>query len=393
MGKAPLELSRVNAFTLGKQRLLPERRGGPVEGLCQDTGGLHATGVTTPYLSLFARSLEFERTDLDAALYEHRSLGKIRCVRKTVFVQPADALPSFFQATAAGFSRGIEAFLNARGVSMTQFQAVSSEIDRLLTGREMTTSGIREALGSELDISAILNILCDQGILIRGRPESSWMDRRQYYARFRDYFPQVNLDGISQDDGIRDVVRRHVRAFGPVTEDDVIWWCGLGKGKARKALKQLKGDLAEVSVDGLAERHLLLREQLGMLEAARPPAQPVANLLPVLDGYVMGYQRRERYLDDAWQPYAFDRSGNATSLILVSGRAAGVWDWTRQGEPAVLLLLFKALPRDVEASIWLEAGRCGRFIFGREVEVRKCQSMVPLTKRSAGSMMAPLKEC
>jgi hypothetical protein len=119
----------------------------------------------------------------------------------------------------------------------------------------------------------------------------------------------------------------------------------------------------------------------------------VVNLLPVLDGYVMGYQERCRYLDEPYRPYAFDRSGNATSLILVSGRAAGVWDWGRQGRPVIRLYLFDPVADEVRRKIWQEAENMGTFIFGGQAEVRECPAMGPLTERSAGSMIAPLKEC
>ena len=40
----------------------------------------------------------------------------------------------------------------------------------------------------------------------------------------------------------------------------------------------------------------------------------------------MGYKERARYLDPDVTDYVFDADGNATSTILVDGRAAGVWD-------------------------------------------------------------------
>ena len=45
--------------------------------IVKDIGGLHATGSTVPYLSLFARTRNFVKKYLDEELYVKRNLGKI----------------------------------------------------------------------------------------------------------------------------------------------------------------------------------------------------------------------------------------------------------------------------------------------------------------------------
>ena len=78
---------------------------------------------------------------------------------------------------------------------------------------------------------------------------------------------------------------------------------------------------------------------------------------------------------------------------MVSGRVAGVWDTGDDKAPVVKLFLFHPLDRDVRDAIEAAARELGGFIFEREVSVRWCTSMVPLTERTAGSMMSPLKGC
>ena len=116
-----LELACVNHFTLAKHHLTPETKTQDLVRIAGDVGGMHATGVTTPYLSLRARTLTLKREDLDDELYERRTLAKLRCVRNTVYVHPLHAVPFLFRATAARVTRGSERFLEARGISPTQF--------------------------------------------------------------------------------------------------------------------------------------------------------------------------------------------------------------------------------------------------------------------------------
>jgi hypothetical protein len=76
--------NQINHFVLKKQHLAGSTSTDLVQ-IVRDVGGLHATSSTTPYLSLLARMPRFEKADLDSALYEQRTLGKIRCVRKTIY--------------------------------------------------------------------------------------------------------------------------------------------------------------------------------------------------------------------------------------------------------------------------------------------------------------------
>jgi len=73
----------------------------------------------------------------------------------------------------------------------------------------------------------------------------------------------------------------------------------------------------------------------------------VVNLLPTLDPYLMGYKDRERYLNPEYYNNVFDRSGNATSTILLNGEVIGVWDIGEKAEPLIKLFLFKEVERRV----------------------------------------------
>jgi hypothetical protein len=107
----------------------------------------------------------------------------------------------------------------------------------------------------------------------------------------------------------------------------------------------------------------------------------------------MGYKQRDRYLDQEHYDLVFDRSGNATSVILVDGRVVGVWDFEDGKEPLAKVFLFQELGRSLRDGIYAEAEHLGEFIAETKVKIKECESMVPLTERTAGSMMSPLKGC
>ena len=94
-----IQLTQVNQFVLQKQHLTYETRSNDILRIVIDIGGLHSTGPTVPYLSLLSRTKKFTKDKLDEELYVKKNLGKIRYVRKTVYILPKEMIPPAFAAT------------------------------------------------------------------------------------------------------------------------------------------------------------------------------------------------------------------------------------------------------------------------------------------------------
>ena len=92
-------LEKVNQFVLHKQHLTADSKLNKIAQVVKDLIGLHATIATTPYLSLLARTRNFQKEFLEEELYIKRTLGKIRCMRKTVHILPKEMIPIAFSAT------------------------------------------------------------------------------------------------------------------------------------------------------------------------------------------------------------------------------------------------------------------------------------------------------
>jgi hypothetical protein len=136
---------------------------------------------------------------------------------------------------------------------------------------------------------------------------------------------------------------------------------------------------------------LLLREDIETLEAAQPSERSLVSLLPLLDGYLMGYRERDRYLRPDHRDFVFDRGGNVTSTVLVNGAIVGVWDWEQEPRPAVKVHYLVRVSREASALIEGEARKVGRFLCGEEPQFLLCESMAPLVERSAGGFQSPLR--
>ena len=401
-----IDRDRLNAFLLLRQHLADVARHDDVVQIVRDIGGLHATNAATPYLSLFARQptapmaaiggsfaewASLERQRLDAELYERRTLGRIRCMRKTVYILPRESLAMAWRATCSMSLDTSRRYLAFRGIATEQYEMLSRAIIELLRGRTMTVAEMRKALGTTADLSAVVNLMCDDCLLIRDQPAGGWRASNHRYALFEECFPHPGTSDDEIPTATTDLVRHYLAAFAPATLNDAAWWTGLGKAAVREALKRLGGEVAPLSIDGVEGEFLLLRSDLELLEAVSAMGHPTVNLLPTLDPYLMAYKDRTRYLEARYYHCVYDRAGNATHTVLVDGRVAGIWDVQQDRPPLVKLYFFEDVDGATLSAVREEARRVGAFVTGREVEVRACDAMVPLTERTAGSVYSPLK--
>ncbi len=386
-----IDLSKINHFVLRKQHLTEDSRVDNVVQVTRDISGLHATGAKEPYLALFARMRNFVREELDNELYIKKSLGKIRCMRGTLYILTEEMIPATYAATKEMVEKLSRRYTEFRGISMNEYPVISRKILDLLKGREMTIAEIKKRMDTKLNLSAVMNLMCDQGLLVRVQSGDSWGARNYRYAVFKDYFKDVDLTKFSEIEALILLVANYLKSFGPATETDIAWWVSLSKAKIREALEKLGGQLAHLSISGLSGDFLILSSDLDLLKKAGVANEPTVNLLPTLDPYLMGYKQRDRYLNPEYFDRVFDRSGNATSTILVDGRIVGVWDYSDKAKPYLKILLFEEAKDDVLRQIYLKAQKIGKFISGDKVKIQRVSSMVPLAQRAAGAFMSPLK--
>jgi hypothetical protein len=384
-----LNLLKINKFVLHKQRLTGEKADASLVETVRATGGLHATSPTTPYLSLFARRKNFRRDQLDAELYTKRNLGKIRYVRKTVYVLPRDMIPTALAATRMMTEPASQAYAKFLGITQKRYATMSRQIMEILKDKGgLTVKQIRQQLQTTLNVSPVVNLMCDQGLLVRGAPEKSWKSNMHTYHLLNEYFPDLKLNSVNEEDAKKTVVRQYLASFAPVTENDVSWWTGFTKSQVRQLLEELRKEISHITVSGMNKDFIVPSQEVAALVAMEATGKHVVNLLPSLDPYLMGFKDRERYLDSARYDYVFDRGGNAAATILVDGRVIGVWDFE---DPFVKVFLFNRIEADVLEEVQCKAKSVGAFISGKEVKIKECTSMVPLVQRTAGGVMSPLK--
>jgi hypothetical protein len=373
---------QVNAFLWRKQHLAPGTAGNDVPSVVRDVVALHATSALTPYLSLRARVVDFQPTQLDAELYIERRLLKVLCMRQTVHVVPLSELATVTAATGERLRRNAERELGqllgwsgASGpaeqeATLVQLQAAIAEV--IAARGPSTAAELSEAIpelkqrfqyapgkpySGDVSLgSMLLPRLTPLGLLVRGRPRGSWRSNQHEYALLHDWLPQGDLPSIPPDQGQVQLLRHYLAAYGPASLNDAAWWAGWSKREAQRALSALGRQVVQLDIHKLGAGFWLLADDLPTLLSTPPLTSGAVQLLPSLDGYVMGFCDRRRFLDPEHYDQVFDPSGNAFATVWVDGRVVGIW---RETEHGLEVLVWDELAREEVAA---DAARLGSFL-------------------------------
>ena len=191
------------------------------------------------------------------------------------------------------------------------------------------------------------------GAFVRAPADGTWGARAP--SSLRAAPRQVRATDAKLDD----VVRRHLRAFGPAAADDVASWIGWRTPEVRPALDRL--DL-EVFEDGGG------RKLYDLPDAPRPDADtPVpARLLAAFDSVLLAYdsKHRERILPDRHRDAVYERRNlRIKPCYLIDGRVAGTWSIeTKRREAIVTLTPLQRLTKGARAELVEEAERVARVV-------------------------------
>lgn len=311
---------------------------------------LHATDPATVYLSVLARMRAPSIDAVAAALYDDRTLVRTLAMRRTLFVATRATLPvveaSSTPAVARAERKRLVDGLLAGGVDDPDawLAAAADEIvaalpDHGAPARALTKlvprlgTKIVMARGTKHPLEAgatsrTLGVLANEGVVVRGRPTSTWTGRTWCWHSRATWLGDEPAPP-NPEQARAELVKRWLAAFGPGTLEDLKWWTKWKATDVRAALETTGA--VEVRLDG--HTGWVLPDDLEHQDAP----EPWLALLPSLDPTPMGWKEREWYLGEH-RPALFDRNGNIGPTIWVDGRIVGGWSQRGDGEIVTKLL-------------------------------------------------------
>ena len=331
--------------------------------------GVYGTAPTC-YLSAMARVPGLAIDHFDTAVAERR-LVRVRAMRHSVYTLPREMVGP---VTAA--SRSVVRRLNIdRGVPPERFEKVAAAIDQALADGPLPASEIRRIVDPEGELgglfSAVLAQAADRLRLVRTTTTGSWRSDRFSYARWSDWLPEVDPDRVADAEARRMLAGWYVAAYGPVELKDVKWWTGWTKEETDHAVDGIDLDQAGVA--------------MSLLTGTR--------LLPVWDVLMVAYRNRDRLLDPSYSPLAYDRFGNATSVVLREGRVIGQWDLGSTDSPLnIKVAPFTEWPDATWDDVEREAHRIGELVGAGSIVIHRVDEPTDLLDSSRNRFLAPLSK-
>lgn len=273
-----LEDNLITRYVLHKHHLLEDSQAKSVLQAVNDVVALHATSAGTPYLSLFARVKNFRRNRLDEELYAKRNLIRLKLMRGTLFIVSTEMAPLVFQATRPSDSQLLR-LIQSWGVHVDEYQMLADRLVEILRGGEKTLQEIKKVLPRDIvrsvalktgkqvykatNVSTVLRVLTRMGIVISEKaPGTLSVTKGNRYALLKEKYPGLSLDSIGKEKAKIMLVKRYIEAFGPVTEEDIIWWTGFNTTEIKKMFQKIKKELFHVRIRGFKRKYLMLKREL-----------------------------------------------------------------------------------------------------------------------------------
>ena len=140
-------------------------------------------------------------------------------------------------------------------------------------------------------------------------------------------------------DGLRELVRRFLRCYGPTQVSDFQSWLGCSPRQAKRLWGGIEDELAPVELDG--KRRLVLAEDLNLLSQGEEGERLL--LLGSHDPYLDLRDRELILPDKARQRQVWKTVGNP-GAVLLGGRVIGFWSVRTRGDKLdAAVTLFEAL--------------------------------------------------
>jgi hypothetical protein len=184
--------------------------------------GLHAQLMSSAELSLWARIDGLERDAVHDALWMQRALVKLWAMRGTLHLLPAAELGVWLSAlgtythygnTWAETDELAEAVGRALEGRLLTREKLALEVERI-TGSQTFGERVRFSWGSYLKAVAFRGLLCfapSEGGRVRFTTPATWVPG--------------GIDKPNPADALREITRRFLAAYAPITAKDLaLWW-------------------------------------------------------------------------------------------------------------------------------------------------------------------------
>ncbi len=370
----------VDAFRLSRHHLSTRQSLLAMTSVPGDIGGAQAQVLSAAQLSIWARVKDATLQQLESAIWKDHLLVKSWCMRGTLFLLPSDQLAVFARgsnrrpayhlkqaATRLGSTEALDKLLDAVLEVLRQpstrsdlAQSLSKTYGYKLKSKAGGGWGNKTAVpwvvvGKEsLPVGYLLHLIGARQVICSGPSngnESTYVRADKWVSQWRD---------MPVEEAEKKLLEKYLRAFGPSTVTDFALWLGVYVRDAKEIWSRVAEDLVQVDVEGW--RASILKADLRKLENAEAEGT-IVRLLPNFDSFLLGHKSHRNLVDEKNYRKVYRPQGWVSPVLLVNGRARGVWSQERKGRSlGVRVTPFSKLSPGITSDLKTEASELGRFL-------------------------------
>jgi hypothetical protein len=338
---------------------------------------LYSTSPTS-HLGLIARIKGYTTGQLDD-LVAARAIVAMGAMRGSGYYVPTELIPVVNGATTRR-RQTVESQALGSGLNRSAYNRLATRVGKILAGREMDATAIKKEVkpkeGDEAHVfSWVMRLMTDECRIVRTGTTGSWRSNKAVYRLWDDWLPDIDPFALGEDEACDELARIYFAAHGPATVEDFAWWSGL---------KKAADIVARAGIPDLGDGYH------GTI--AKAPTPKAVRLLPYWDGAFLTVRDRSHVIADADYGSVYDKSGNPAPVVLVDGKAQGVWSLVDEKKR----LIVRAAPFDsFTAQVWTkieaEAELIARATGAPHVEVHRRKRAPSIADGPWNFFMSPLK--
>ena len=360
---ARLTWAQVRAARLTRHHLGSRAPRSRLFDVVRDVCGIHAQVASSAELQLWSRIEGVTPEDIRAALWDDRKLVRTWSLRGTLHIHTADDLPLYIASLGRNDRWWKGAWLRMIGMSEDELRGTLDAIHKSLGARPITREQLAEKVAAKVGRKGKQRMLSGWGEMLKPAAFQGHLcsgpPRGQNVTFVRPDRWLRKWDPPAPEAAWREIVRRYLRAYGPATREEFARWWGMQPAPAGRVLKASGDELTEVDVEG--QSAWMLSEDLEDVRKKKPRF-PV-RLLAGFDVFVVGNRPRELLIDKQFEPMVFRQAGWISPVVLIDGRAAGVWKHDRRGQQVdVTVNPFRKITASNRKAIEEEADRLGKYL-------------------------------
>jgi hypothetical protein len=243
-------------------------------------------------------------------------------MRPTWHIVSAANIRWMLELTAPAIRSSMKSRLRELELSESVLSECNSILEKELSGGKHLT---REELMAEMGKAKIAtdgnrssHILMNaelQGLICSGESKSGKLT----YALLDERVPEKI--SLSHEEALSRLAGLYFQSHGPATLTDFIWWSGLTMKGASRALEGVRSSLLSETI---GSNTYWMPQSM----AERSSKKSGIILLPAFDEYVISYRDRSAVLSDEMHKKAVSENGLFRPVILLDGKAIGLWKRT-----------------------------------------------------------------